>query len=120
MKTILTVEDDKEVRDMIVEITESLGYEVLEAQNAREAIEMVQKNHIDLILLDINMPGARGNHFLKFIRSRKVRIPVIIVSGYLEKDILRQISELEVPAVLTKPLRVDRLQEELDKIFASS
>lgn len=62
-RTILSVENDLPIREMIVEIVESLGHRCLGAGNAREAIEVIQQNEIDLILLDIHMPGARLNSF---------------------------------------------------------
>ena len=64
------------------------------------------------------MPGARGHQFLKFIRDRGILTPVIIVSGYVQKDVLTQVKGLDVRSVLAKPIRVERLKEELDKLFA--
>ena len=118
-KTILSVENDKDVREMIVAIVESLVHTCLEAASAREAIDVLKKNVVDLILLDIHMPGARGNQFLKFIRARGTQVPVIVVSGYLQTEVVKEVTDLDVAAVLSKPIRVKRLAEELQKIFGS-
>ena len=60
-KTILSVENDQMIRDMIVDMVESLGHRCLEAANARTAMEIVETQHIDLLLLDIHMPAVRGH-----------------------------------------------------------
>ena len=118
-KVILSVENDDDIREMIVEIVQSLGYTCLEAKDTREALEVLQKHVVDLILLDIHMPGARGNHLLKFIRDRGARTPVIVVSGYLAKDVIKEVSGLGVQAVLAKPIRVKRFAEEIQKVFGT-
>ena len=120
IRTILSVENDLPIREMIVEIVESIGHRCLEAGNARDAIEAMQKNEVDLILLDIHMPGARGHQFLKFIRDRGDETPVIILSGYIQKDVLNQVRGLGVRKVLAKPIRVDVLSEELNKVFGET
>ena len=99
----------------IVEIVESLGYNCLEAMNARQGLEVLEKEIVDLILLDIHMGGARGNEFLKFIRDRGIQTPVIIVSGYLQKDVIVEVAGLGVEAVLPKPIRIKRFSEEIQK-----
>jgi len=114
-KTILTVENTDEVRQIIVDIVESLGYNCLEAINARQGLEVLEKEIVDLILLDIHMGGARGNEFLKFIRDRGIQTPVIIVSGYLQKDVIVEVAGLGVTAVLPKPIRIKRFSEEIQK-----
>ena len=114
-KTILTVENTDEVRQIIVDIVESLGYNCLEAINARQGFEVLKKEVVDLILLDIHMGGTPGNHFLKFIRNQGIKTPVIIVSGYLQKDVIKEVAGLGVKAVLPKPIRIKRFAEEIEK-----
>jgi len=118
-RTILSVENDEMIRDMIVDMVESLGHRCLEAPNARKAMELIERERIDLLLLDIHMPAVRGHQFLRFIRNRGYNIPVIIVSGYLQKDLLNQVKDLDVQGVLAKPIHVKRFAEEIDKVFAA-
>ena len=87
----------------------------LEAINARQGHEVLQREVVDLILLDIHMGSVHGNHFLKFIRDQGIKTPVIIVSGYLEKDVIKEVAGLGVKAVLPKPLRIQRFAEEIQK-----
>jgi CheY-like chemotaxis protein len=116
-KAILTVENTDEVRAIIVDIVESLGYVCFEANSARVALEILEKEIIDLILLDIHMPNARGNQFLKLIRERGFVMPVIVVSGYLQKDVIKEVGHLGAAAVLSKPIRIKRFAEEILKVL---
>jgi CheY-like chemotaxis protein len=116
-KTILTVENDKDFRDMLVEIIGSLGYSAIEAKDAREGIRILQKQQVDLMLLDIHMPGIRGTDFLKFLRNKGQQTPVIVISGYLQKEVFEEIRDMNVQGVLTKPISVKRLTDEIHKLF---
>jgi two-component system, OmpR family, response regulator len=120
VRTILSVENDEMIREMIVDMVESLGHRCLESGNAREAMEILENERIDLLLLDIHMPAVRGHQFLRFIRNRGYKIPVIIVSGYLQKDVLNQVRDLDVQGVLAKPIHVKRFSEEIEKVFAAA
>lgn len=117
LKTILTVENDKDFREMLVEIIDSLGYQPIEAKDAREGIRILQKQDVDLMLLDIHMPGIRGTDLLKHMRNKGRKTPVIVVSGYLQKDVFEEIREMNVQAVLAKPIQVKRLTDEIQKIL---
>ncbi|MBI2951136.1 response regulator [bacterium] len=117
LKTILTVENDKDFREMLVDIINSLGYQPIEAKDAREGIRILQKQDVDLMLLDIHMPGIRGTDLLKHLRSKGRQIPVIVVSGYLQKDVFEEIREMNVRAALTKPISVKRLTDEIQKVL---
>ena len=116
-KTILSVENDDDVRAIIVDIVESLGYRCIEAHNARAALDLLDKEIVDLMLLDIHMPNARGNHLLKVMRERGYVTPVIVVSGFLQKDVIKEMATLGVVTVLSKPIRIKRFSEELLKVL---
>ena len=75
------MENDAAIREMIVTIVESLGHKCIEAKDARGALEVLEKETTDLILLDIHLPGPRGNQLLKFIRGQGINTPVIVLSG---------------------------------------
>lgn len=78
--TILCADDEKEIRDVFRLYLEQSGYNVLEAENGMQALEILKKEQVDLVLLDIMMPGIDGYRTLKNIRETN-NIPVILVSA---------------------------------------
>ncbi|MDO4491959.1 MAG: response regulator transcription factor [Lachnospiraceae bacterium] len=78
--TILCADDEKEIRDVFRLYLEQSGYNVLEAENGMQALEILKKEQVDLVLLDIMMPGIDGYRTLKNIRENN-NIPVIMVSA---------------------------------------
>jgi two-component system chemotaxis response regulator CheY len=69
MKTCLVVDDSKIVRKVVRKIVENLGFAVLEAEDGKVAVEQVKANHVDVILLDWNMPVMDGLECMKTIRA---------------------------------------------------
>ena len=82
MKTILVVDDDEAIRTLLQEELEDEGYKVLIATNARDALKMVADEPLDLVVLDIRMPGMDGLEALPRILGLKEGLPVILNSAY--------------------------------------
>ena len=82
MKTILVVDDDDAIRMLInLEMTEA-GYRVLTASNAQDALKMVETEDLDLVILDIRMPGMDGLEALPRILGLKEGLKVILNTAY--------------------------------------
>jgi DNA-binding response OmpR family regulator len=82
MKTILVVDDDEAIRTLLQEELEEEGYKVLIATNARDALKMVEAEPLDLVILDIRMPGMDGLEALPRILGLKEGLPVIMNTAY--------------------------------------
>jgi CheY-like chemotaxis protein/HPt (histidine-containing phosphotransfer) domain-containing protein len=109
--TLLLVEDDDSIREIVGEVLSSRGYEVLSARNGREALEVLRKRAATpprLILLDLMMPDMDGRQFLTEKRKdpAMVPIPVIVLTAAGRTQVS---PELEVAAWLSKPVELDRL-----------
>ncbi len=104
-ETILVVEDDTPLRTLTVALLDNAGYNVLQAEDAKSALEIEQDHHeqIHLLLSDVIMPGARGPDLAADLRRRRPDIKVLYMSGYL-RDLLNK-PELLGPAgaLLPKP-----------------
>ena len=82
MKTILVVDDDDAIRLLIeMEFTEE-GYRVLTASNAQDALKMVETEDLDLVILDIRMPGMDGLEALPRILGLREGLKVILNTAY--------------------------------------
>lgn len=107
-KTILVVEDNDFVRMQICVFLRSADFAVIEAADGRAAEEQMENNP-DLIVADVMMEPVGGFAFIRAIRNRGVQIPVILVTGDQNNDLLEQANKLGVSSVLIKPVKKDRL-----------
>jgi DNA-binding NtrC family response regulator len=117
---ILVVEDDKEVRDLMKELVARLGYAPLEAQNAKDALSHLEKERVDLMLLDLRMSGASGLDLLKLLNRREMQVPTIVVSAYVSPTTAKALLQLGVRGIVAKPFKVDRVLEEVEKVLQES
>ena len=77
---ILVADDEAEIRDLLRLYLENSGYDVLEAADGLEALAILEKNHVDLAVLDVMMPALNGLHVLKKLRETS-NIPVLVFSA---------------------------------------
>ena len=105
MKKILLVEDNKEIHELIKNALEKERYIVINAYSGTEALIILEKEKIDLILLDLMLPVITGEEIIKKIKS----IPIIIISAKVSKE--DKINSLLIGAndYITKPFDMDEL-----------
>lgn len=103
---ILVVEDDDEIREVVVDYLQMEGHDVVGAVNGREALEKIESWGVPgLIFLDLNMPIMAGQEFLDLIKDNMnyVQIPVVVMTAVPDSKVTN------VVAVLTKPVDIDDL-----------
>lgn len=81
MFSILVVDDDKNTRLLLNAVLESEGYKVICAKDGAEALNIMDENHIDLVVLDIMMPNMDGYEFTKELRAANNDLPILMVSA---------------------------------------
>lgn len=112
--TVLVVDDSAAMRTLLVSTLETLGsLEILQAANGFEALRMLPRQEINLLLTDINMPDINGLELLSFVRSNPVykEMPVVIISTEgSSKDIEKGMS-LGASEYLVKPFMPEQLLE---------
>jgi DNA-binding NtrC family response regulator len=109
LDNILLVEDKKSMRQMLSRTLQAEGYNVLEAKNGREALELLRQNWIDLVLTDLQMPEMDGLELLRDIREQGNLVDVIIMTAY--GTIERAVEAMKIGAFdfITKPFDTDHL-----------
>ena len=113
MIKILVVDDEKVIRDGCHRVLTGRGYHVLAAENGQEAMVLLEKESIDLILLDLNMPRMNGTEFLKTIKADEAlkKIPVIVLTtSNSEQDIARSF-ELGAAGYMVKSVDYKKFTE---------
>lgn len=105
---ILVVDDDVSIRDMLQAHLVDADYEVEAAEDGYAGLAAVEAYHIDLVLLDINMPGLTGLDVLRLLRSRRSRteLPVIVVSTGSEDETVTEALRLGANDYVVKPVAV--------------
>jgi|ERR1700677_419273 CheY-like chemotaxis protein len=85
-KRILIVDDDPSIRHMLRRILIDEGYDTEAAANGREGLNIAQKNAVDLVLLDLKMPGMTGQETLAQLAASHPGLPVIIISAFTRAE----------------------------------
>lgn len=106
--TILVVEDNDFVRMQIVTFLQGAGYKTLEANNGNGALEIMSKD-ISLAVVDVRMEPMGGFDFIATMQADGYKIPVVLVTGDQDSDMLAKAGKLGVATVLMKPIQKDRL-----------
>ena len=104
MARVLVVEDDPDSLDIVRRTLEKAGHHVFPASNGWEGLLSLDAHNVDLIILDLMMPGMNGNAFLRIIRNdqRRKAMPVVVLSALATGELLKSTIELGVQAWFTK------------------
>ena len=125
MRRILVVDDDAAVRSAIKLLLETYGFEVVLAGNGRQGIKAVESSDLDLVLLDVFMPGMDGLETIKALHEVRPGLPIIAMSGALMRDssapdYLSFATKLGAIAALPKPFRPDDLLDAVKRTIGET
>lgn len=110
MEKILIVDDESFIRENVLRILENSGYLVLEAANSREALELINQDEIDLVLLDLNLGQENGIDLLQAMKAVDPDLLVIIITGYGTVETAVDALKLGAFHYMKKPFKADALR----------
>lgn len=116
-RKILVIEDDPSVLISITHLLRKNKMQVLTDTMWTEAIDVLERDEPDLILLDLVMPNVDGVNLLKSMRDNGVMTPVVVVSASIDKAVRGEMSGLGIAAFIAKPFRVNVLLREIWRIL---
>jgi two-component system, NtrC family, response regulator HydG len=108
--TILVADDEDAVRDSCRQALERSGYRVLAARDGVEGLRTVLQQSVDLVLLDLKMPGLSGVEFLRRVRAERADLDVIVITGYSSVESAVECMRLGAYDYLTKPFNAETLR----------
>lgn len=119
---ILVVEDNQDVRDLVVHILSADGFHVFAAPDGEHGLAILNSNHVDLVLLDVMMPGISGLEVLTEIRTgsnKKIReVPVMMITAKSGTDDIDQALAIGANSYLVKPFRGTTIREKVRALLS--
>ncbi len=118
--TILAVDDDREVLDLLGHSLRDAGYRVLAARGGWNAIEIYEESPepVSLLLTDVIMPDLTGPVLAERLRTRQPNLPVLFISGFLDADLVQRFISLKGFTLLSKPFTVSALLREVEQALS--
>jgi len=115
MKNILLVDDDPQVSETLVGLFDQDEFRFHQLEDGTRALEFIDNNSLDLVLLDVNLPSVSGLDILKEIKKADAQLPVIVISGYVSTENAIEAMKEGAYEYITKPFQIERLMMTINK-----
>ena len=109
MNRILIVEDDVELRQLFARVLEKNGYQVVAAENGAEALKILGRGYVDLIISDVMMPVMDGNAMVRALRDEGIKTPVLMITAKSSIDDMREGFLSGTDDYMVKPVNVNEM-----------
>ena len=108
-KSVLVVDDELLIRDLLYDFFLEKGYRVSVADSGPGALEKLSKQSFDVLLVDLKMPAMDGIEFIKEVRKKKIPTPVVIITGYPSLETALEALRQRVYDYVIKPFNINQL-----------
>ncbi|MCP4149266.1 MAG: response regulator [bacterium] len=118
---VLLIDDEEVIREIGVEMVNTIGMECIAAETGEEGIKLYEENKEDicLVILDIELPGICGNEVFVLLEKLNPDVKVLFVSGYTKKYIENKFFQRELEHFMAKPFQLNLLTEEISTLLNS-
>jgi DNA-binding NtrC family response regulator len=113
---VLIVDDEPEILTIVSKWLSRNGYHVITTSDPQKALELVETTEIDVILLDLLMPGSSGINLISRIKERKETQKIIVMSVIEDMRVAILAAQEGIEGYLTKPIEFEKLEELLNRI----
>jgi DNA-binding NtrC family response regulator len=119
---LLIAEDDADMRDLLQEVLEEMGYETVVAADGRTALEQIDRERemIDLLVTDVRMPEVTGDELLTAMRAKRAEAPVIVITAFGTVEQAVEMVKAGAFQYLTKPLKMGELLQTVKQALERS
>jgi DNA-binding NtrC family response regulator len=115
--TVLVVDDEKDILDILKNIMEIEKFKVFTALSAEEGLEILEENEIDAVVSDINFPGMSGVELMGIVKEKYEKIPVILITGYSHRYTPKFAKEAGADGFFNKPFKNTDLIRKLKQVM---
>ncbi|MFN2475209.1 MAG: response regulator [Chthoniobacterales bacterium] len=109
--TVLVVDDDESLQSLFKIFLKKIGFSRVVVGTVKEALAALEKQHFDLLFLDLKLPDGPADDVYVAAKEKDPELPIVIITGYPDSEMLDRILERGPVTVLKKPLQVEQLQQ---------
>jgi len=114
--TLLVIEDEEKIREVIISYFASMGYQIFDAGTAKEGMELFQKHEIQMIILDLMLPDISGEEMCIWIRKQS-RVPILMLTAKVSEESLIHGFEIGADDYVKKPFRLKELKARVEALL---
>lgn len=116
MATILIADDSMFQRFMHAKVAKALGFQVVEAKDGNECLQLMRSTGPEVLLLDLNMPGRGGLEVLEILRQEQLAVEVLVITADIQETTRQRCEELGVAGFVNKPVDEQHLKAALENL----
>jgi DNA-binding NtrC family response regulator len=117
--TVLVVDDDPQMRAVLRDFLEREGHRVIEQSSGEQAIDVIESEPLDVVILDKEMPGMNGLDLIAYLQHRVPAVPIIFITAFGGARIAEEAQRRGAWCYLEKPFRVARVLEAIEQVTAT-